>query len=48
MRLLVAGEYTVDAVAEMSGFGSRQHFTNTFGSQTGTTSARYRRDFGLR
>ncbi|MGI9244207.1 MAG: substrate-binding domain-containing protein [Verrucomicrobiales bacterium] len=47
-RLLVAGEYTVEAVAEMSGFGSRQHFTKTFSSQTGTTPAKYRRDFGVR
>lgn len=47
-RLLRNPEYIVDAVAELSGFGSRQHFTKTFKAQTGITPAKYRRDLTVR
>ena len=47
-RLLGNPEYTVDAVAELSGFGSRQHFTKTFKAQTGITPAKYRRELVVR
>lgn len=47
-RLLRNPEYIVDAVAELSGFGSRQHFTKTFKAQTGVTPAKYRKDLSLR
>ena len=47
-RLLGNPEYTVDAVAELSGFGSRQHFTKTFKAQTGITPAKYRRELVFR
>ncbi|MGJ8695162.1 MAG: XylR family transcriptional regulator [Verrucomicrobiaceae bacterium] len=43
-RLLGNPEYTVDAVAELSGFGSRQHFAKTFKAHTGITPAKYRRN----
>lgn len=47
-RLLDNPEYTVDRVAELSGFGSRQHFAKTFKTQTGLTPAKYRKDRSLR
>jgi LacI family transcriptional regulator len=47
-RLLGNPEYTVDAVAELSGFGSRQHFAKTFKTQTGVTPAKYRREQTIR
>ena len=47
-RLLRNPEYIVDAVAELSGFGSRQHFTKTFKAQTGITPAKYRRQLAFR
>ena len=43
-RLLGNPEYTVDAVAELSGFGSRQHFAKTFKVQTGVTPAKFRKE----
>lgn len=47
-RLLSNPEYTVDTVAELSGFGSRQHFAKTFKTQTGFTPATFRKDRTLR
>jgi len=47
-RLLANPEYTVDTVAELSGFGSRQHFAKTFKTQTGFTPATFRKDRTLR
>ena len=47
-RLLGNPEYTVDRVAELSGFGSRQHFAKTFKSQTGVTPATFRKNHSLR
>ena len=47
-RLLGNPEYTVDAVAELSGFASRQHFSKTFKTQTGVTPAKYRREQTIR
>lgn len=47
-RLLGNPEYTVDAVAELSGFGSRQHFAKTFKTQTGVTPATFRRELAVR
>lgn len=47
-RLLDNPEYTIDRVAELSGFGSRQHFAKTFKTQTGTTPANYRKERSLR
>jgi len=47
-RLLRNPDYIVDAVAELSGFGSRQHFTKTFKAQTGLTPAKYRKDLSVR
>lgn len=41
-RLLANPEYTIDAVAELSGFGSRQHFAKTFKTHLGATPAKYR------
>ncbi len=43
-RLLQSGEYTIDAIAQMSGFGSRQHFAQTFRARTGSTPATYRKN----
>lgn len=47
-RLLDNPEYTIDRVAGLSGFGSRQHFAKTFKTQTGQTPAKYRKDRSLR
>lgn len=47
-RLLGNPEYTVDAIAGLSGFGSRQHFAKTFKTQTGVTPAKYRREQTIR
>lgn len=47
-RLLGNPEYTIDTVAELSGFGSRQHFAKTFKTQTGTTPASFRKNHSLR
>ncbi|YCM45001.1 DNA-binding transcriptional regulator [Verrucomicrobiaceae bacterium 227] len=47
-RLLGNPEYTVDAVAELSGFGSRQHFAKTFKVQTGVTPAKFRKELAPR
>ena len=47
-RLLGNPEYTVDAVAELSGFGSRQHFAKTFKVQTGVTPAKFRKEIAPR
>lgn len=47
-RLLGNPEYTVDAVAELSGFGSRQHFAKTFKTQTGVTPAKFRKELAVR
>jgi len=47
-RLLGNPEYTVDTVAELSGFGSRQHFAKTFKVQTGVTPAKFRKELAPR
>lgn len=47
-RLLASGEYTIDVVAEMSGFGSRQHFAKTFRNESGMTPAQYRKELAVR
>ena len=47
-RLLENPEYTIDRVAELSGFGSRQHFAKTFKNQAGLTPANYRKERSLR
>jgi LacI family transcriptional regulator len=47
-RLLKNPEYTIDAVAELSGFGSRQHFAKTFKAQTGVTPAKYPKKLSTR
>ncbi|MGC6565368.1 MAG: XylR family transcriptional regulator [Akkermansiaceae bacterium] len=41
-RLLSNPEYTIETVAELSGFGSRQHFSKTFKTHTGSTPAKFR------
>ncbi len=43
-ELLASTDYTVDAIAEMSGFGSRQHFAKTFRTHVGSTPAKFRDD----
>ena len=47
-RLLGNPEYTVDAIAELSGFGSRQHFAKTFKAQTGVPPAKFRKEIASR
>lgn len=42
-NLLETGDYTIDAVAEMSGFGSRQHFAKTFRQHAGLTPGEFRK-----
>ncbi len=46
-RLLGAHNYTIDAIAEMSGFGSRQHFAKTFKAHTGTSPSEYGKDLAV-
>ncbi|MGC6467854.1 MAG: XylR family transcriptional regulator [Akkermansiaceae bacterium] len=43
-RLLSNPEYTIEMVAELSGFGSRQHFSKTFKTHTGSTPARFQEE----
>jgi LacI family transcriptional regulator len=43
-RLLTNPDYTIEAVAELSGFGSRQHFSKTFKTHTGSTPAKFREE----
>ena len=43
-RLLQSSEYSIDAIATMSGFGSRQHFAKSFREHTGTSPKNYRRE----
>jgi LacI family transcriptional regulator len=47
-RLLDNPEYSIDRVARLSGFGSRQHFAKIFKTQTGLTPANYRKERSLK
>lgn len=47
-RLLGNPEYTIDYVAQLSGFSSRQHFAKTFKAATGFTPGAFRKNHSLR
>jgi LacI family transcriptional regulator len=42
-KLLETSDYTIDAVAEKAGFGSRQHFAKTFRQHAGVSPAAFRK-----